>query len=81
MGGISHVLFNMVQRIAPNNNLPATHFIDIFKTPSGIRKQDKRPISFNKLEPFGLNYKGDCIPIAIFRIRENKLPTLHNFNK
>lgn len=63
----------MTQRIAPNNQLPATHFIEVWKSPSD-----------NVLRYFLLTANAfaditSCNTIAIFRIRENKLPTKHNF--
>lgn len=74
----------MEKRIAPNNNLPATHFIEVWK-PYG--KSVHRPIlpqDCMEIESFdrGLNYtksKQNLHTYAIFRIRENKLPTLHKF--
>lgn len=69
----------MTQRIAPNNNLPATHFIEVY-----IHKN----IGYQQDEPEGIETIVDTLTwtvktnhktIAIFRIRENKLPTLHNF--
>lgn len=70
-----------MQRIAPNNNLPATHFIEVWKHKSfkdlqisdcyEIQDIDELIAGFTKT----INYK----TIAIFRIRENKLPTLHKF--
>ena len=70
-----------MQRIAPNNSLPATHFIECFYDDTFYRIVDEKPLSFKTATPF---FDWDnCIetPVYIFRIRENKLPTLHNFNK
>jgi len=70
-----------MNRIAPNNQLPATHFIEVWK--GGTQK-----IHNSSMEE--IKYLSNCLhatkvlcykTIAIFRIRENKLPTKHNFNK
>ena len=70
----------MTQRIAPNNNLPATHFIEVWS--NGIYENRSRfPEKISKLS-FHLNatkFRDNIKTIAIFRIRENKLPTLHKF--
>ena len=69
----------MTQRIAPNNNLPATHFIEHWKSTFGtykiepVKKVSSLGYHLSRTEMFGFT------TIAIFRIRENKLPTLHKF--
>lgn len=74
-----------MNRIAPNNNLPATHFIEVFYDDFGEKIIDKNPLQlgfFDTLEKVLDDHPlSKIIPIAIFRIRENKLPTLHKFNK
>lgn len=71
----------MAQRIAPNNTLPATHFIEVSKDDIGLWYKCLLPIERLdyeiKYSEMDLNTK----VIGIFRIRENKLPTKHNFNK
>jgi hypothetical protein len=81
-----------MNRIAPNNQLPATHFIEVYKGESfGTTNQqdfinnptwncveiyeiDKIDYELNKTISLGY-----IKTIAIFRIRENKLPTKHKF--
>lgn len=65
----------MTQRIAPNNSLPATHFIEVWK--ASANSPTRYFLERIKDSPIYLASN----TIAIFRIRENKLPTLHNFNK
>lgn len=91
----SHKNSNMTQRIAPNNQLPATHFIEVYKsTVFGTTNQQdavKNPSWINLVEIFKIDELdfelrrtkslGYVVTTAIFRIRENKLPTKHNFNK
>lgn len=84
----------MTKRIAPNNNIPATHFIEVWKGKSygttnqqdGINNPLWNYVEVHRVD--NLCYElartvslGYIETIAIFRIRENKLPTLHNFNK
>lgn len=73
----------MNQRIAPNNQLPATHFIEVFYDNLGGKIMDEAPIElgvFCTLEKvLDNNPLSKIMPIAIFRIRENKLPTKHEF--
>lgn len=73
-----------MQRIAPNNNLPATHFIEVFHSPKKRRFQksnieDCKIISHLQYELNRTVITSCLYTIAIFRIRENKLPTLHKF--
>ncbi|HJV19311.1 MAG TPA: hypothetical protein VJ552_05480 [Sediminibacterium sp.] len=78
-----------MQRIAPNNALPATHFIEVFK---GKRETNQEYVKYwsdtyrllcNEIRSLDQSlaksneYKYKTI--AIFRIRENKLPTKHKF--
>lgn len=79
MGGVSHAHFNM-NRIAPNNNLPATHFIEVWSNLFRTH-QDDEPYQMNVLQNSLALNDNELSTIAIFKIRENKLPTLHNFNK
>jgi len=67
-----------MQRIAPNNQLPATHFIEVWKGHSPINTTKIKRIE--DLE-FCLETTTDVFgkTIAIFRIRENQLPTKHKF--
>ena len=71
-------------RIAPNNSLPATHFIEVWRTPVFyvyIYVYEKRkPITFFK-RCLDATVASRGKTIAIFKIRENKLPTLHNFKQ
>ena len=79
----------MTQRIAPNNQLPATHFIEMYSD-GGFTNQQK-DLMYNKfsVEVLPINILSDDLKytekhpiiytIAIFRIRENKLPTKHKF--
>lgn len=70
----------MTQRIAPNNQLPATQFIEVWETPERT-EQDGSPHEMWVLS-YSLALNDDYMQtIAIFRIRENKLPTKHNFSK
>lgn len=76
----------MTQRIAPNNSLPATHFIEVWGDSLNKIKFifDNPMIEKIDLLQEELQYTSECLglyTIAIFRIRENKLPTIHNFNK
>lgn len=69
-----------MQRIAPNNQLPATHFIEVWKGISqGLHIEHIIPINLmdDLISGDGTNMYGTTI--AIFRIRENKLPTKHKF--
>jgi len=68
-------LFGGLWSIATNNQLPATHFIEVWK--GGTQK-----IHNSSMEE--IKYLSNCLhatkvlcykTIAIFRIRENKLPT------
>ena len=71
-----------MQRIAPNNQLPATHFIEVWSGNYGMANITDEPCNIGILD-FSLSVTESLsnITIAIFRIRENKLPTKHNFNK
>lgn len=66
----------MQNRIAPNNQFPATHFMEVFYK-EGVLVQDKKMYCFLESTPI-CNQSGwvlhlaQAIPIAIFRIRENK---------
>ena len=64
-----------MQREAPNNHLPATHFIPMWIGYGELSVNYYRPqkIGFHR---FNLH---DAL--CIFKIRENKLPTLHNFKQ
>jgi len=67
-----------MNRIAPNNQLPATHFIEVWKTPtseSGTFNGKIHLIKYFELVPISILWP----TVAIFRIRENKLPTKHKF--
>lgn len=72
---------NMTQRIAPNNQLPATHFVEVWKYyVSKEFDMTYKPYPIEEL----IHHLEDTIhyrhkTIAIFRIRENKLPTKHKF--
>lgn len=74
----------LTQRIAPNNNLPATHFIEVFHTKTIKRFQQSTENDCKKINK--LNNEIDKTSkmksvktIAIFYVRENKLPTKHKF--
>lgn len=67
-----------MNRIAPNNQLPATHFIEVWKGQYDYYLGNLNDIFFlndNLIATAFANGK----TIAIFRIRENKLPTKHKF--
>ena len=68
-------------RIAPNNNFPATHFIEVYDFGSyDITESTAYPLGIISLESALFMTKALFgKTIAIFRIRENKLPTLYNF--
>lgn len=68
----------MTQRIAPNNNLPATHFIEVWKGRSGsVYIADFKDIYMLKHSLLASSKQKGTV--CIFRIRKNKLPTLHKF--
>lgn len=70
----------MTQRIAPNNQLPATHFIEVWKGLSDVLHRDNiRPISIIEQSISGDGTFMYGKTIAIFRLRENKLSTKHKF--
>lgn len=62
-----------MNRIAPNNQLPATHFIEVWKAP------EDSVVRYFFLTANTFADMPTCNTIAIFRIRENKLPTKHKF--
>lgn len=72
-------------RIAPNNSLPATHFIEVWK---GSDSEIHCPLSEEdclevELIDRSLNYTKSRINLhtyAIFYIRKNELKTKHDFN-
>lgn len=76
-----------MEKIAPNNQLPATHFIEVWQ-----RCNTKRPERYTEKDVYNISdleqhldettIVTDCggiDTIAIFRIRQNKLPTNHKF--
>lgn len=74
-----------MKRIAPNNQLPATHYIEVWRS---NYSKEVRSLSENDCFPIymiedSLKYTQEECPtidtIAIFRIRENKLLTKHKF--
>ena len=68
----------MPQRIAPNNQFPATHFIEVWKKPtsgSSTFNGKIHLIKYFELVPIDILWP----TIAIFRIRQNQLPTKHKF--
>jgi len=67
-----------MNRIAPNNQLPATHFIEVYCASYETECNDLKSIDYlqNDLK---LTIAFGFTTIAIFRIRENKLPTKHKF--
>ena len=70
----------MTQRIAPNNQLPATHFIEVYRTSYKTEKNDIKSIDLlqNDLKStivFGFT------TIAIFLIRQNQLPIKNKNNE
>lgn len=68
-----------MQRIAPNNQLPATNFVEVYKhTDYGYEQCTCNTID---VMGFSLDFTYMCghKTIAIFKIRENKLPTKHKF--
>lgn len=76
---------DFIKRVAPNNALPATHFIEIWKHTN--RNHYWIPFDETDCYPIQeldevladtantLNYK----TVAIFKVRENKGPTLTKF--
>ena len=79
-----------MNRIAPNNTLPATHFIEVYSNGITTNQEDglKNPTwkCVNIIEMGELGYEisrtlktRNLYTVCLFRIRENKLPTLHNF--
>ena len=70
-----------MNRIAPNNSLPATHFIEVYD----FKVYDYCEYTKNPLEIFDIEdslFLTEVLggkTVAIFKIRKNKLPTLHNF--
>lgn len=80
-----------MNRIAPNNQLPATHFIEVYSDGCTTNMQDRISLSYHKpYSPFDMEYldrnlrktkQVNLYTVCLFRIRENKLPTKHNFNK
>lgn len=82
----------MTQRIAPNNQLPATHFIEVWTDGETTNQQNIIEMEDDAIETPNLiallstNLHQTAVTpslytIAIFRIRENKLTTKHKFNK
>ena len=74
-----------LKRIAPNNHYEAECFMEVFYE-GDVLTQDKKPYSFKDSTP--VCYQSDWVlnvakakPVCLFRIRENKLPTIHNFYK
>ena len=63
----------MAQRIAPNNQLPATHYIPMYSYQNG------KTVIYDRRKKIGFYDFRISIPSAIFRIRQNKLPTKHKF--
>ena len=70
----------MTQRIAPNNQYPATHFIEVFVSGKPLDWYNVRDIEVLD-DDLSVTGHTSCPlhTIAIFRIRENKLPTKHKF--
>ena len=68
-----------MNRIAPNNQLPATHFIGVSVDNDGVWYRFPLPIGRLSSEIKYTESQSGCNVIAIFRIRENKLPTKHKF--
>ena len=71
----------MNQRIAPNNQLPATHFIEAFNWEKGDELEySPKPRKICDIDLcLALTKNMGGTTIAIFRIRQNKLPTKHKF--
>ena len=67
-----------MQRIAPNNQLPATHFVEVWKGNYGNTNIDilKEISDLRHSIEASAKQKGT---ICVFLIRENKLPTKHKF--
>lgn len=68
-----------MNRIAPNNQFPATHFIEVYKDHEGVWQKCtldiqrlNSEIANTEMQPYGE-------VLFLFRIRENKLPTKHKF--
>lgn len=78
-----------MNRIAPNNQFPATHFIEVWSDGTTNNQQDrfyKKDFSTcNVFELFWLpenlqrTVRNNLYTVCLFRIRENKLPTKHKF--
>lgn len=74
----------MEKRIAPNNNLPATHFIEVWKPYELSVHHQLTPLNCLEVDSIDdalscTKDKGNLHTYAIFRIRENRLQTLHKF--
>lgn len=74
----------MEQRIAPNNQLPAAHFIEVWKAKKDTVHEELSPRKCIFIEDIDMvlehtELKENLHTYAIFRIRENKLPTKHKF--
>lgn len=68
-----------MQRIAPNNQLPATHFVEMYNDGYEWNYSYKPVPIKNIIIGIGISNMLGFKTIAIFRIRENKLPTKHKF--
>ncbi len=68
-----------MKRIAPNNRLPATHFVQVWKGEQCVHYCSPKHISVLHSNVTKVLKYGSFKTIAVFHIRENKLPTNHKF--
>lgn len=64
-----------MQRIAPNNQYEPTYYIEVWRA----GRETPTRYFLNSMKYFSGQIS--CKTIAIFKIRENRIPTKHNFNK
>ncbi len=79
-----------IKPVAPNNAYPATHFIEIWKNDLIDEKRNDLKYKFNELDCYPIQELEEVLAdtantltyktVAIFKIRENKTSTLHQFN-
>lgn len=68
-----------MQQIAPNNQIPATHFVEVYKH-KYCGYAERRCNTIDRINvSMDFTYMRGHDTIAVFHIRENKLPTKHKF--
>ena len=68
-----------MNRIAPNNQLPATHFIEGYKDHEGAWQKCTLDIERLPSEIIYTETQPYAEVLFVFLIRENQLPTKHKF--